>query len=70
VEEKIKDLKSAVNPVGNGLHETDQPDFQANPLYPAFSEAVKIEYTNERGRYGVASRAIEVFGNSFLKSFN
>ena len=60
MEDKIKLLKMSENSVGNGLAEKDQLVFNPNPLYPALSDAIKIQYTKERGRFGVAARDIKV----------
>ena len=61
IEEKIKLLKTSENSnVGNGSAGKDQPIFNPNPLYPALSNAIKILYTTERGRYAVAARDIQV----------
>lgn len=59
IKDKLKELE-AVNGLKNGSADPDEVNFNPNPRYPAFSDAVKIEYTKERGRYGVAARDIEV----------
>ena len=63
IEERIRKLDVAGESNGlngAGLSDSDQLNFRPNPLYPALSEAVKVEYTKEQGRYGVAARDIEV----------
>ena len=35
-------------------------DFSPNSLYPSISSAIDIQFTSERGRFGVASRDIQV----------
>jgi len=59
IEEKLKEFKT-LNGVENGSVDPDEVKFNPNPRYPAFSDAVTIEYTSERGRFGVAARDIEV----------
>ena len=70
IEEKIKSLKPLENSnARNGSAgkdqlvlnpDPDQPVFNPHPLYPALSDAIKILYTTERGRYAVAARDIQV----------
>jgi hypothetical protein len=40
--------------------------FKSQKLFPALSTAIKILYTPERGRYGVAARDIQVTLLSFI----
>ncbi len=42
-------------------NEEELPEFHPHPYYPALSDVIKIEYTKQRGRYGVAARDIQVF---------
>ena len=52
-------LKAKENdPISN---EEELPEFHPHPHYPALSDVIKIEYTKQRGRYGVAARDIQVF---------
>ncbi len=62
LEQKIRKLRSGEGSgeIRNGLIDPEQFVFNPNPLYPALSDSIKIEYTKERGRYGVAARDIEV----------
>ena len=41
-----------------GVQLAELPD--RNPLYPTFSNAVKIEYEEGRGRFAVAKREVKV----------
>ena len=51
--------KREVEERGEGGGEAELPD--RNPLYPTFSDAVKIEYEEGRGRFAVAKRPVRVF---------
>ena len=57
----VKDIRSCktVKKSGEGRGgQLELPD--RNPLYPTFSNAVKIEYEEGRGRFAVAKRAVRV----------
>ena len=55
--------KREVQERGGGGGGAELPD--RNPLYPTFSDAVKIEYEEGRGRFAVAKRPVRVFYLSF-----
>jgi hypothetical protein len=62
---KIDEIKSKIEALkvkGNDviLSDEESPEFHPHPHYPALSDVIKIEYTKQRGRYGVAARDIQV----------
>jgi len=56
---KIEVLKANENDVIS--NEEELPEFHPHPYYPALSDVIKIEYTKQRGRYGVADIQVFIF---------
>ena len=55
---ETRSCKEAAKKERGGMQLAELPD--RNPLYPTFSNAVKIEYEEGRGRFAVAKREVKV----------